>query len=329
MRAAQAPGKVILSGEHAVLYGVPAVAMAVQRHMRVLLLNDDSDTLRWRDPLTQRTCHYTALQLQQLKQQLDQRHRAFLDGQLSIAALLEHPSELIAYTLACGFEQLPFCGGDLRIRSDLPLGAGMGSSAALIAALLRLFMPTASREALLAQVHHCERLQHGRGSLTDAAAVCYGGRIRVQGDSVTVLPTRVADGNLFWLFTGTPAASTGECVEQVRAEFAHASIWQEFAHISAAMAEAEGSVLAALIRENHRLLCRIGVVPQAVQQLVAQIEQLGGAAKVSGAGSVRGDAAGLLLVWLPEQTPAKLSLPTGSIWGELKQESQGASGYQY
>ena len=53
------------------------------------------------------------------------------------------------------------------------------------------------------------------------------------------------------------------------------------------------------IKINHRLLCRTGVVPGPVQELVARIEKAGGAAKISGAGSVRGDSAGVLLVTGP------------------------------
>jgi mevalonate kinase len=61
-----------------------------------------------------------------------------------------------------------------------------------------------------------------------------------------------------------------------------------------------------LIRENHRLLCRIGVVPQKVQQFVSEVEAAGGAAKVCGAGSVRGDSGGAVLV-LADFMPAALA----------------------
>jgi len=44
----------------------------------------------------------------------------------------------------------------------------------------------------------------------------------------------------------------------------------------------------------------IGVVPTAVQAIVEEIEHLGGAAKLSGAGSLSGPGAGCLLVLLPE-----------------------------
>ena len=51
-----------------------------------------------------------------------------------------------------------------------------------------------------------------------------------------------------------------------------------------------------LIRENHQLLVEIGVVPTKAQNFIVDIEQLNAAAKTSGAGSVAGDNAGVVLV---------------------------------
>jgi mevalonate kinase len=49
------------------------------------------------------------------------------------------------------------------------------------------------------------------------------------------------------------------------------------------------------MRENHKLLSTIGVVPEKVQSFIATIEEIGGAAKISGAGSVRGSSGGTLV----------------------------------
>ena len=54
------------------------------------------------------------------------------------------------------------------------------------------------------------------------------------------------------------------------------------------------------IREAEARLEELGVVPGAVRELVRRVEGEGGAAKVSGAGSARGPAAGSLLVYHPE-----------------------------
>ena len=50
------------------------------------------------------------------------------------------------------------------------------------------------------------------------------------------------------------------------------------------------------MRENHRLLTRIGVVPGPVQQFINDVEHGGGAAKICGAGAVAGDKGGVVMV---------------------------------
>jgi len=328
MRVACAPGKVILSGEHAVVYGAPALALAVDRHMKVYYEPDRLPRLSWH---AQERTHVLGLdKFAALRRRLDSHFERYLRGELSITEILRKPAELAFYAvdmarMLSGLDSIP--RGSVRIDSDIPIGAGMGSSAALIAALLTLFGHFDDSDQLIRQVHHCERLQHGRGSLIDAAAVCSGGLVQVSDGQAKQLP--LASGGLgagwFWLFTGTPAASTGACVERVRHEFGDSAIWQEFAAVTDAIQQAlaSGQPLLELIRLNHRLLTRIGVVPAPLMRFAEQVEQRGGAAKVSGAGSVSGDAGGLMLVYLPEGTPAQLPLPKDWHWGTLKEEPKG------
>jgi hypothetical protein len=52
-----------------------------------------------------------------------------------------------------------------------------------------------------------------------------------------------------------------------------------------------------LIREHQACLEELGVVPEAVRAVVRRVEAEGGAAKISGAGSLAGPGAGSLLVY--------------------------------
>ncbi|WP_417579896.1 mevalonate kinase [Nitrincola sp.] len=329
MRAASAPGKIILTGEHAVVHGVPATAMAVKRHIRALLLEDDSGVLRWKDPFSGQLISYTQVQLQQRSELLALRYASWQQGHLAINAILPTPADLLVYSVAQALQGTELPGGDLTWRSDLPIGAGMGSSAAFIASLIRLFSPKVlSAEALMHQVHFCERLQHGKGSYIDAATVSFGGCVEVQGKNLTPLASQVLGDDWYWIYTGSPLSSTGECVDRVRQQFSHSEIWQAFAAIAHQWQAATVTQRSALVRENHRLLCLLGVVPRAVQALIQQIERLGGAAKISGAGSIRGEAAGLVLAWLPEIDPSALNLPEPMYWGALEEEPQGAVSFR-
>lgn len=327
-RTACAPGKVILSGEHAVVYGAPALALAVDRHMRVHYEPDRLPRLSWH---AQERTHELGLdKLATLSRRLDSLFDRYVHGELSITDILKKPAELAFYAVdmarvLSGLEERP--RGRISIDSDIPIGAGMGSSAALIAALLTLFGHFDDRDELIRQVRHCERLQHGRGSIIDAATVCTGGLVRLRDGVIErlALPPQGLGEGWFWVFTGTPATSTGACVDRVRKGFEHSTIWSEFAELTQAIETTllDGQPALELIRANHRLLTRIGVVPAPLVRFAEQIEQCGGAAKVSGAGAVSGDAGGLMLVWLPEGTPAQLTLPADWHWGKLKEDLQG------
>lgn len=328
MPTACAPGKIILSGEHAVVYGAPALALAVDRHMRIHYRPDQLPRLSWH---TRERTHELGLdKLAGLRRRLDNHFERYLRGELPITRILKKPAELAFYAIdmarvLSGLDIQP--RGSLSIDSDIPIGAGMGSSAALIAALLKLFGHFDSLEQLIQQVRYCERLQHGRGSMIDAAAVCSGGLVKLQGEQVSRLP--LADEGLgagwFWLFTGTPASSTGACVDEVRHHFGQSEIWSEFADITEQVATAllKGDTPLEQVRANHRLLSRIGVVPASLQRFAERVEQRGGAAKVCGAGAVSGDQGGLMLLWLPQGTPAQLPLQSHWHWGVLKEDRQG------
>ena len=77
-------------------------------------------------------------------------------------------------------------------------------------------------------------------------------------------------------------------------------LWLEFGKtcemIKSTLVSNDYAALKLGIQHNHRLLCHIGVVPKVIQQLIQQIEELGFAAKISGAGNIKGNHAGMVLV---------------------------------
>jgi len=320
---AHAPGKIILSGEHAVVYGAPALAVAVAIYSEVWFrpIHPSAGLKTVFDQVSQ-GAFYPLSMLGHFKQSLDRRFDSFLRGELKVQQILQRPDDLIVYTLVSLAQRLPLPGtspshclpvpGQLGGTSHLPLGAGMGSSASIIAATMVLY------ESLLGRVHttqerfewvrFCERLQHGKGGAIDAATVTHGGAIRVHGDSLGT--PAIADGHglwrgdgWYWVLHGKPDSSTGECVAAVRERHGTDPIlWQSFEACTNAFQTAleTDSCPRDSLRENHRLLTRIGVVPEAAGRFIDDVEETGGAAKICGAGSIRGDNGGVILVHQPD-----------------------------
>ncbi|GAC1344681.1 MAG: mevalonate kinase [Myxococcales bacterium] len=147
-----APGKVILLGEHAVVYGHPALAAALGQRIFVELDDDAGGP------------------------------RVEIGGLPSAEPQSPGPSEELTRAFAAMAAEL---GVTQRLRarvwSELPLGGGLGSSAALGVALARALCEAAGqacpppRAAELAL--HLERTFHGAPSGVDPAVCARGGLI--------------------------------------------------------------------------------------------------------------------------------------------------------
>lgn len=323
---ARSPGKLILSGEHSVVYGAPAIVAAVARYTTVrftpIIRGDRIEALINDFP---NIAEYPLRGITKLKEKLDSRFEQFMSGKRPIWKILNRPEDLVIYTLAHLAQHIPLPGprndlplpnpGRLHSHSDLPLGAGMGSSAAAIAATLILYEHLLNHPLTLEQrferIRFCERLQHGKGSAIDAAAVTYGGIQMLRDQHPTALQTSL---NQCWYtyLHGIPCVSTGETVSHVRSQHGNdAALWKHFTTLTEAF---ETTLQQAqdprdLIKENHRLLTHIGVVPKEAANLIAQIEASGGAAKISGAGAHYGEKGGMILIYHPDHDTLLHLLP--------------------
>ncbi|HSW70993.1 MAG TPA: mevalonate kinase, partial [Gammaproteobacteria bacterium] len=135
------PGKLILSGEHAVVYGSPALAMAINRYAQaealpqlLPLISFDLGDLAYQQA-------FRLVSLDRLKERIKQKYRRFLRGEFKIREVLKKPVELAQVALSLFFEVLavkPTQGVKIKVRSDIPIGCGMGSSAAIILAVMHV-----------------------------------------------------------------------------------------------------------------------------------------------------------------------------------------------
>jgi mevalonate kinase len=339
---ARAPAKAILSGEHSVVYGMPALALALPLYATVNIspgIDPHKIELRLTDLNHRILLDPDPASLMQFQQGCEQRYQAFLAGELAVEAILPAPSDLYHYCLSLWPEAQALTGFRIELTSSIAIGSGMGSSAATVAALLTALAAQAGAVLNAGQLielsTHCERLQHGRSSGLDPAVCVRGGLIQFYQGEVAVLPVQL-DAHWYRVDSGRPQTTTGCCTSWVKERFAQTAIWTEFdavtRQLAGALQDQNQDLILASLRQNHRLLCRIGVVPQAVQQFISSIEQRGGAAKISGAGAVSGDQGGMLLVYSPDApyTPdwqlSGSSSGSGSeyLWQTLEMDSDGA-----
>jgi mevalonate kinase len=154
MMRGKAPGKVLLLGEHSVVYGHPALAASIPRYVSVDLTPA-------------------------------QEARIELPGGIQTPfALLE---AAVAMARDAGFAGMFHA----RLQSDIPLGSGLGSSAALGVALARALKPGCSPEEAAALAMRIERVLHGAPSGVDPAACAREGVIFfTRGEPPRVEPVR-------------------------------------------------------------------------------------------------------------------------------------------
>ncbi len=312
---AVAPGKLILSGEHAVVYGKPSVAMAIDRSVTATIEESTDGQVSFDLPDISEHDSFTMLALQEFKRRTLHNYHLFLEGKLSILDVLHKPVDLFKFgfiTVLDGLHRSLDSGVVIKLKSNLPVGSGMGSSAASVLSELRAlghylrvdFKPEWYYEFSL----ETEKLQHGHPSGVDSYISLYGGCAAFENGEAQSVP--LPRMNMYLVETGAPEATTGECVVQVKEQFENDMIWNDFEDVTreveTAVRENNDVLMRSLLRENHRLLCRIGVVPEKVQQFVSDVEAAGGSAKICGAGSVRGERGGVVLV-LADFMPAALA----------------------
>lgn len=292
------PGKIILTGEHAVVFGKPALAMATRRYLtaQVNLTYDSSITLNGFSRSFE--------QVAPIHRSVFNRYNQAKEQGINLAQVMLMGDELPWVVIYDFLQRYRIQQGvEMTLRSDIPRGAGMGSSAALILTLLgalhRAFNLDISDENFLNKALHLEHLQHGQSSGFDLATCYYGG----YQARVLPVPSFMPPRHLWLLHSGEPQNSTGEVVARVKANFAKDHpIWSAFAEVSGRFFQDSGHWPEAMAA-NHRLLVKLGVVPPRVAELISKIEAAGGRAKTSGAGALMGDGAGMLLVWFPEDLP--------------------------
>ena len=271
-----APGKVILLGEHAVVYGEPAIAVPL-------------NSLRATATLTATGHTSEKLVVDAPGIAVHTRLDELAKGHPLAAAIIETMRAL-------NISAAP--AGTLRVASALPVAAGLGSSASITIAIARALaahIATELTDTSAAQIASAvEHLHHGSSSGIDPtviahnAAICYSKYkdlefIRPHASLELVVADSGATG------------STREAVNAVRLLHSNdpARFSAIFAEIGALVVSARApleagkhAVLGAVLNANHELLQAIGVSTTFLDTLCAAALRAGAyGAKLTGAGT--------------------------------------------
>jgi mevalonate kinase len=273
---ASAASKAILFGEHAVVYGRPAVAVPV------------SDVRALAEVTTAMPNAGITVQAHDLGRVFrldDPPDDAILPLQETVRNTLRHlrfPVEHMALNIA--------------IRSRVPIARGMGSGAAVATALVRALGKHLARvlgpAAISALVFRTEAILHGTPSGIDNTVVAYERPLYYRNGRVVFVPTPEAC-HLVIADSGAPSR-TRDTVAQVRRGWEtdrdrYEMLFDAMARCADAGREAlqQGNpiTLGALLFENHTLLQQLGVSTAHLDALVDAARRAGAlGAKLTGGG---------------------------------------------
>ena len=288
MTTSSAPAKVYLFGEHAVVYGEPAVPCAIERRATVTVeRRSDSQICVQANDLTLDGFTVTWGGRTDSRPDVDvptpliETAMGYLDG--AIEQALE----------AAGESGIGF---DITVESAIPLGAGLGSSAAVVVAGIdaatRELGVELAPETIADRAYQVEyEVQDGQASRADTFCSAMGGAVRVEGDDcrqlidVPTLPFVIGyDGD---------AGDTGELVAGVRSlkdEYGFAAdtvaaIGDIVRSGERALREDDVEEIGRLMDFNHGLLSALGVSARSLDSMVWAAREAGAdGAKLTGAG---------------------------------------------
>ncbi|MEN8243153.1 MAG: mevalonate kinase, partial [Chloroflexota bacterium] len=269
-----APGKIILFGEHAVVYGYPAIAIPVNKVKATAVIQARPG---------QEGIQIIAPDIS-------------LNDSLKDLPLNDAIAKAIHLTMEeVGVETPPAFG--IKISSTIPLASGMGSGAAVSVVVVRAvseFLGHPLPDGTVSKIaFEIEKIHHGTPSGIDNTVITYNQPVYFVKDQPIKIfnlksPLTIVIGD-----TGSPS-STAVAVGNVRKGYEenpgkYEALFNGCAQIVKgalfAIDDFRTPVLGPLMNDNHKLLVEMGVSSPQLDQLVSAAQEAGAlGAKMSGGG---------------------------------------------
>ena len=290
-----APAKIIFSGEHAVVYGKPALVSAINLHLTFSVWD--------------------------AKKEIQDKNILFIAK--TIQEYLKKKKYPIIKT-----------DYNYSVQSTIPIGRGLGSSAAFSVASSATFLEYFSgrqfqKEEINNVGYQIEKQFHSRPSGVDTSASCFGGLIYFRKEfeflkTISNLHIKIPqniENNLYLIDSGKPHESTSEMVETVGQKYNKSSkvmdilfseIEKTTKRLVVSLVKEDGIFFQKTIAENESLLEEIGVVSKHTEQLLCLLKEYG-VGKVTGAGGKKNGSGYILFYHLNgkdiEEKCKKLQIP--------------------
>ncbi len=256
---ASAPGKIFLFGEHAVVYGKRALVTAI--NLRCFANVKKRNGFRISSPLGTTGLDYE-----------------------------KHP--YISHAIKRFTEMKKIKGADIKIESQIPIASGLGSSSAVTVSVLKAldaeYEASLTNEEIYEIARRVEVDVQGIASGTDPFISTHGGCWLIPERK----PIKIGDAHFIVIDTGIKSI-TGEMVRNV------AKLREEFPEVVDGIMDVIDRITATAIPEldkmdltsisklmfiNQALLNAIGVSTKEINEIVAELNSMGIASKLTGAG---------------------------------------------
>lgn len=280
---ASAPAKVILFGEHFVVYGEPAIVLAIdKRAYAEAELRDDKRL--YLHSVNLNLSGYFESEFFKIEQGDAKGAKSkFEPLKLAVEKVLEIYGENV--------------GLDVEVNSTVPVAAGLGSSAAVavavtaaVGAILNVKM---SKEAVFRISYEAEKIVHGTPSGVDPAISTFGGALLFQMDAGFKPLDVKADVPLVIGCTGVERSTRVQVAKVRDGKNKYPRIIDPMMRAAReivlrainALKEDDLETLGDLMNINHALLCGLGISDESLEWLINAARKAGAlGAKLTGAG---------------------------------------------